>query len=972
MRVQTFSVILRLSFLEGTFLLLEGLGKIRKRIESWRVAILAFPIPLLLVTWLAAQGTRSELLKPILTSGSALLAKPAWLENTLGALLGWEILGCVILFLPFFLYELHRARKRIVIREFRRFHGHREVSAPKEGASGIAGLLGNELLRMDELYRHVDEVSASQTGTIVRASPSVFSPGRVSEDLGDAVGLDFAIPLGKLQIPAGSLLGAIAWLVRGPRLTGSLHEDPTPLEAHMRYVVVARLSGGGLTGTWRADGSDLTDEERWRSEAALVHRLIEILACRITTDLMDLGSPRWKAIQSYTEGLRDLRRAQRHSIERIAALRSAETHFRRALDEDENFAQAYFNLGLVYRELAQHPAARLAFRHAIEADPNHDKACYALAESYYQSQTFADAIWLAHNAAAIRARHPGAWNLGSQAIWSRDSGGKCETAPPTKEVLRGFEVAALAAWEELCRAQLEDHNISEARDIARICTGRLGVAYSRSGLAGNGALLHWASRIAFRTALRLAPGDNNLNYDLGKARWGARDYKGAYGAFDRVFEDGLDLAEQIELWAYLLSTHLRLSTRVGEPKKTKHSADAKDCYLLARDTLAIPDWAFPKRAEQTPPPKDREQPPSPYLERLTQYQNILDHLRETAEDTSERKYFDWLHRDREFLLALEEHLKGLRHEQLPRVLKIGDPFAFEYDRELGDERDWCYEQMVTRVADHYFSKGDSEELGGEGNKDLPILIETLSKARDLSKNRRFSSPFESRLREHLASAYLLRHREQDGTENDLDEALACAEKAVQRNPQSREGQFLLGRIHLEMDDVIQASQDLEACLHLPPDFPQAIEALGRALWKRAVECGDPEHRRGLLQKAAVRFEEILKLAENDPLIGHETHGIAHGWVGRFNCALEKYDEGLYHLGIALKMGKQSVEHLLAAGEGRVGRAETKTDTLRTEDIREAKSLLQRAGKTDLEGSYKVRYEALELRLRRLERPALAA
>jgi tetratricopeptide (TPR) repeat protein len=179
-------------------------------------------------------------------------------------------------------------------------------------------------------------------------------------------------------------------------------------------MLVAQIEGGGLRGNWRVRTEDLEDPGRQEPlpHAEEVARMTEQLAYRIFTELVSIGSRKWEAVRSYTEGLAAYRGTKLSQRDRDIKLFETERAFIQALAEDNKFSQCHYNLGVVYRDLRQLDSAAAAFRRALQEDPNNHDAYYALAENSWkqgnleqqkQAERYEDAIRLCDQAVCLRA-----------------------------------------------------------------------------------------------------------------------------------------------------------------------------------------------------------------------------------------------------------------------------------------------------------------------------------------------------------------------------------------------------------------------------------------------------------------------------------------------------------------------------------------------------------------------------------------
>ncbi len=124
--------------------------------------------------------------------------------------------------------------------------------------------------------------------------------------------------------------------------------------------MIAGLEGGRFRRfDWRVGIDDL-DPVDDNDKRPILERMIEQLACRVFTDLGEVGSPSWRAVEFFSRGLESLRKTSRTEVDKYVNLRSAERAFITALAYDSKFWRCHYNLGVAYKSLRQQDAgARL-------------------------------------------------------------------------------------------------------------------------------------------------------------------------------------------------------------------------------------------------------------------------------------------------------------------------------------------------------------------------------------------------------------------------------------------------------------------------------------------------------------------------------------------------------------------------------------------------------------------------------------
>ena len=447
--------------------------------------------------------------------------------------------AAVLLWLAYLAYG---GRKRLVIGQFVGCTGDDKLD--KEVIAGVGPRLQNELARISDLFKVIDEATPSQKSPVVQVIPGVQDIGTVLKDAS-------AITFGPLKISANLLVGLVGQMVSGPRLTGALHKVDGD------FLLTAEISGGGLSGNWQVDAKSLA----WRRLAPLAtaHELVVQLAFRIATDLVPAGSPRWRAISAFTEGLRAYRETQRRERDKVSMLREAERCFIRALNEDQQFTQCHFNLGVVYRQLGENKSAQSAFRRALKEDPDNFEACYALAEALATDHEHRRALWFCKAAIAINPNDARVWDLEAYAErYSEQERRRLELTLPHgdlawNKVRATSEIAVALAWRTLCRRALGGPSAALKRDrlTALTCTRNLAVVAARSSRFPSSLQL-------FRQAAWLAPRDPSLQVYEGRTFFWS-NAESAPRALRGIFADGLSAADQAMLWSVLAQADARFA-----------------------------------------------------------------------------------------------------------------------------------------------------------------------------------------------------------------------------------------------------------------------------------------------------------------------------------------------------------------------------------------------------------------------------
>lgn len=304
---------------------------------------------------------------------------------------------------------LLRARDRVVVESFVDF-----TKDEATAVSGLSTLLVTELGRLRGLYHQIDDLSVPTAVGVERHGG--FGRGKEAGDfltvsaddrtdvLQGIVSSDTSLQLGPAKIPIGPILNFFGRLARGPRVVGSVHLT----EAGGGPTLTAQLVDKELNGTWRVDQEREPESEAERK--AFLDSMVRRLACQIFTQVALKGSVRWQAVEPFNKYLRLYGASRRTPRDRASFLKQAQERLLAAVSEDESFDLAYYNLGVIYTQLAHTEriaeersndatsqarfdrseleaarieAARAAFARAIAQNPDRWEAYYALAVTIY-------------------------------------------------------------------------------------------------------------------------------------------------------------------------------------------------------------------------------------------------------------------------------------------------------------------------------------------------------------------------------------------------------------------------------------------------------------------------------------------------------------------------------------------------------------------------------------------------------------
>lgn len=771
------------------------------------------------------------------------------------------------------LYAVYRARRRIIISEFLNHTGDTE---PMDSlAKGLASRLHNELASISSLYRTIDEAMPPQTGRVIGVTVGVEDR---LESLSDIMGPDSSVKLGAVEIPVGLLFRGLSRLVRGPRLTGSLHKQGDG------YMVLADLSGGGLSGSWRVTCADLTPEER--AGTAAVYRMAEQLAYRIITSLGNFGSPRWEAVRHFTQALRSYRTTRLMKGDASPELRAAEGELIMALSLDRNFSQCHYNLGVIYQGLKVHESAESAFRQILSEDPDWAEAYYALATVYFETGQYQKSAIFARKMIEIRPGDARAWNLNGLARYmQRDEEARRRNlleqefeGPVFDDIARSFKIAAAVAWRALCAAALNASSrpLRKERHLAVRCVNNLAII---KGNGGDGA----ARRAILEQAFRLSPRDARARLIYGESLFEEQQWDLARTELYQVFGDALAIREHVLRWTYLLGAHsmqwVHRWSRTDQADVLRAYASLLN-HMVPAEALVL---ASPRTAEAAA--RRRE-----YGRQLDSFENVLKLIA------------------KQLAPGPDPFSSPLRLVHFLRGLELGEGSSIPLESLPADQQDWALAQARIHRA-----RQSLEKEPVEAAREARLAIEWL-------EEQRLGRQVEQQgLHSLLAKAWVLDAARGGGSE--IREAVHHAELSVAQEPGRAARRWILADVYSAAGDFEEACNERETALRLGPgsEILNDVEALGRTARDYLLLAGQPERR---APEARVRrgrdfFARVLQLVESRKSTRSQprclVHAAAHFWIGRFHCELGECDEGIHHLRLAHSLAFRPIELGLRLG-----------------------------------------------------------
>lgn len=865
----------------------------------------------------------------------------------------WLSLGNVALvFLALVVLRwLSRARKRVVVESF--------VDYTQDDATAVGGLstlLVTELGRLRELYREDPEASIPTAVGVERqggfgrgkeaAAFLTASADDVSDVLEGAVASDARLEVGPARIPIGPLLAVMNRLVRGPRLIGSVHMT----ESGGGPTLTAHLVGGGNPGTWRVDlGREPSSAEQRK---AFLDTMVCELACRMFAQLTLGGDVRWKAVGAFNDYLRLYGDSRRTPRDRTGFLKQAQAKLLEAVAEDESFDLAFYNLGVIYTQLAhtevaggrqssevstpvlrgrleeaRREAAKLAFLRAIEKNPKRWEAHYALAVTRFSS---IEAVNIRHAvtpgdsvAAELRrvvehcsqalAVRPVRW-AGMPSVF--DLRGMARTRlNHFIPAMRDHRTAVSRSWLALCRAEQrarargakETALVVRARENATAALHNLALVHVRRAhfwqtartLAGARAALSrrldlWAAERIFKQAIRLA-GHGSVTAAAGHFERG--DAREEQGNWERAAQDYRCAARiHVDNCEYLACRARALARQAAEERdEDRAHALRKEATEDARDSVNALARTF---GEAT----------APWASTAVRARSAatLEALEEahTQLGPDSAASAAWIARLRTIEQTLRTHaVHELDHEPTTRlgaaIAKVARLRA-SLQRELATADDrvqrrqlrWTLAQVEVALARLHARAGQWREA--QATLGTLISRQARRKRSDLLLALGVAAPYARALR---------------GC-GQPERALAVATDCVRREPLNFEGRREVGRAHFALAQYDDALEAWGHALWISPSDAYLHFEVAQCHWRIAELRHDAHERDDVLARADDELQQALDLFDGEDL---PSAAWTRLWRGRVAFERGSLDEAVAQLEGA-GHGPAGIAGRLLAGE----------------------------------------------------------
>jgi tetratricopeptide (TPR) repeat protein len=826
---------------------------------------------------------------------------------------------------------LSQARTRVVVDDFIDF-----TTNDGTAVSGLATLLATELSRLRLLYSSINETLAVPVAVGVH---SALAPGRDAEagafltvradDLSDmlqgAVASEAKVQVGPVGIPIGDIAAIFGRLLRGPRVVGSVHRT----ESGGGPTLTAQIVGARQRNTWRVDRSHLSAPTP-EDDKAFLDQMVRELAIEMFTDLTMQGAVRWRAIRIFTEYLRDYRRSMRTPKTRSRFLKDAEEKLLEAIAEDEQFDFAYYNLGVIYSQLAltelntarhwdvkpalttnpealhdsRMQAATVAFTRAIERNRDRWEAYYALAvhqmtsvkRGYENGGTtlkdgdkaaLREVVRLCDRVVETQPDNAEAHDLRGMAIWYLVKTGNSTDIDGS---IASHRRAVKLAWSNLCREErlarkcppTSETALPKREENATAALHNLAVAYGlKAQLHRAGRVLNYRrADILFRLAIKLAPPGSaarlhsqrarllrrRANAESSSSRSRRRKLSQACDAYREAARREPDHPLYL---AQLARAHAETATNLN---------DAEPCIELAC-TSALESLASVWRRALAATASQADQ-------RLTKWTfNALaeayDALAGSEGEDADRKRM----RARARRLRQMDRLGGKLE---PRVLATAKGRAKARrmfraakgvkhpGRSWASSRIWETEQIGVALARAYTAAGGDDSYGA-AVKVLDGLMKVAGKRRP-----------------GAVQAHELEIRKANGLrrKGEAAKALEWAGRGLMRDPLSQRGRAELAEIHMALWQYDEALKAWEHTQWLKPNDPFVHFKLGLCHWWHAQGCRDQADAMASRAKAAELMDQSHQLFSREDVTGRSWLRL---WRGRLALERGLYDEAIMHL-----------------------------------------------------------------------------
>ena len=583
----------------------------------------------------------------------------------------------------------------------------------------------------------------------------------------------------------------------------------------------------------------------------------------------------------FAEGLDVYRDTLRTPLKRRLNLRRAERSFLEASAEDQNFDLAYYNLGVVYRDLGKPEAAYSAFLRTIELNPKRLEAYYALAANRWREQDYEAAVLLCDRVIDDRPTALGAaesYNLKSLALAHQED-------PEWSAALKSQRQAVANARRALLRSSLgtgDDRERAIEDACVALSTCLMTLAFVCRHAAGDKERRLARAEALIEQAVKLDRSSAQVHFSLGDVR----DERGRPKQAADAYRAALEIAPRdVEYWAHLARALARADARQEEVRVAAGRA-LESPYTASQDTLNVVAEALDELGDGQE--AERVRAMKKHLSRLAAEVKVGG-----SEPPPER------------VASMSTFLSELA-DQMEELDDVGGPTAEvaasleTLKRSLADRissGDWdgrAWERAQTEIVLGYLATRDEDWHDAE---------QSLEAAIDKLKAEHSGEIGERGLGAELARLQLQQTRR-------TAQALASAEKAIDLDPLSPKARGALAEVRSSLGEWDVAKEALEIALLRAPEAPEAHLRLGECTLELARRSRDGERRNGLLREAAVHLAQALDLYPSDQLREtartHELLGLVHLELCRYEDAIARFE---VVRALQPQNGLASLEHL---------------------------------------------------------------
>lgn len=306
----------------------------------------------------------------------------------------WDVVIAIWIILEV-LVVIWSGSKRMLIEEFADIDAQpvdnkgakKDASSPEKSSSSqnLANLLAVKLERINQIYEAVDEKrpieSVCGAGEPIDATIKAGNLDDLSASSSANIGL------GPLSVPTKTIFALISRLCHSPMITIRLHKRDMDSNGRETFFLTATMSNKQGSKSWVVESPDPLDKDISGGSTRSIEDMVTEMAHRIFASLESERTEKnipWKAMWYFNEGLRAYRDCLKTTKEHKINLNHAEKNFIDAIEDYNNFGQAYYNLGVVYSELGQIDSAQACFQKTISVNPEDWEAYYALGLMTYR------------------------------------------------------------------------------------------------------------------------------------------------------------------------------------------------------------------------------------------------------------------------------------------------------------------------------------------------------------------------------------------------------------------------------------------------------------------------------------------------------------------------------------------------------------------------------------------------------------